>query len=280
MKTTIPFYTWIAALLCSLWIQGTAAYPVILAIDESQERCFQVNIPEDDDLHMILLPIPDSEDLEDDAIEIWYVEQVFKMMKQKSSSGTLHNRLPDTPPDKVAEATSEYLKERHGNSSPIKVRMNVRSFDGKKAMTNYRTKFFVPLVINRVSKVGRKLDEVEGAEICIQNMEEGESYHVIFDSILESEEIEDVDEVKKSGFQKEQHLTPLEDSLEKSINAARNVLKEMDYMERREKRMRVTSDSINSRVQWFSYLSVAILFVVTYVQVTYLRRYFHKKKLM
>ena len=78
----------------------------------------------------------------------------------------------------------------------------------------------------------------------------------------------------------EEHLTPLEESLEKSIMAARNVLKEMDYMESREKRMRVTSDSINTRVQWFSYLSIGILLVVTYGQVTYLRRYFHKKKLM
>lgn len=267
-------------LLCSLWIRCATAYPVILAIDESQERCFQVNIPEDDDVHIILLPVPDSEDLEDDAVEIWYVQQVFEMTKQKTANGVLPNKLPDSPPDKVAEASSEFLKSIAGNQSPIKVRMNVRSYDGKKAMTNYRTKFFVPLVINRVSKVGRKLEEVEGAEICIQNMEEGESFHVIFDSILESEEVEKVDEAKKPTFQKEEHLTPLEESLEKSIMAARNVLKEMDYMETREKRMRVTSDSINSRVQWFSYISIAILFVVTYVQVTYLRRYFHKKKLM
>ena len=276
MRSTLSV---LVALLASLWIHFATAYPVILAIDDGAERCFQINIPEDDDVHIILLPVPDAEELEDDKIEIWYVQQVFEMTKQKAANGVLPNRLPDSPPDNVAEAMKEFLQGAAGKASPIKVRMNVRSFDGKKAMTNYRTKFFTPLVINRVSKVGRKLDDVEGAEICIQNMEEGESYHVIFDSILESEEVEKV-EPKKPTFQKEEHLTPLEQSLEKSIQAARNVLKEMDYMENREKRMRVTSDSINTRVQWFSYLSIAILLVVTYVQVTYLRRYFHKKKLM
>ena len=266
-------------LTVSFWFRCTTAYPVIMAIDEDTERCFQINIPEDDDVHMIILAIPDPENLKDEALEIWYVEQVFKMTKQKSANGLLPNRLPDEAPDKVAEAGSEYLKSKWGNQSPLKVRMNVRSFDGKRAMTNYRTKFFTPLVINRVSKVGRRLEDVEGAEICIQNNEEQETFHIIFDTILESEEIEQV-EGNKSGFKKEEHLTPLEESLERSILAAKNVLKEMDYMEKREKRMRMTSDSINSRVQWFSYLSVAILFVVTYVQVTYLRRYFHKKKLM
>ena len=264
--------------ILSFWVLCITAYPVIIAIDEDSERCFQVNIPEDDDVHIIMLPLPDSENIPDEAFEIWYVEQVFKMTKQKSANGLLPNRLPDDPPDKVADGVSEFLKN-YRNSSPLKVRMNVRSFDGKKAMTNYRTKFFTPLVINRASKVGRRLDDVEGVEICIQNNEEGDAFHIIFDSILQSEEIEQV-EAKKSGFQKEEHLTPLEESLERSILSAKNVLKEMDYMEKREKRMRVTSDSINSRVQWFSYLSVAILFVVTYVQVTYLRRYFHKKKLM
>ena len=38
--------------------------------------------------------------------------------------------------------------------------------------------------------------------------------------------------------------------------------------------------SINARVRYFSYVSVAVLLVVTYIQVTYLKRYFRKKKLL
>jgi hypothetical protein len=264
------------------WFVPTAsAYPVILQVEEETERCFQINIPEDDDLHIVLLPLPDADEIEDDSVEAWYVEQVYKMTKSKvEEKGLGHNRLPDEPPKHVSEVTSEFLENKWGAHAPIKVRMNIISFEGQKGMTNYRSKFFTPLVINRVTKAGRNLPDVESVEICVTNTEEGEGYHIIFDSILDSEEIDEPEEGKKPTFQKDQHLTPLEESLEKSIQAARSVMREMDYMEKREKRMRVTSESINSRVQWFSYLSVAILVVVTYVQVTYLKRYFHKKKLM
>lgn len=84
----------------------------------------------------------------------------------------------------------------------------------------------------------------------------------------------------KAQFSKDAHLTPLEMSLDESIRAATVVLREMDYMEQREARMRQTAESINTRVRWFSYLSVSILLSVTYIQVSYLKRYFHKKKLM
>lgn len=272
------------AALLHVWIRGTSvsAYPVILAIDESTERCFQVNIPEDDDVHMIIVPIPSSDNLESEELEVWYVEQVYKMARKKTAKGGFPNQFLDEPPDRVAETMSEYLKENYANGAPIKVKLSIRSFDGKTAMTNYRTKFFQPLTMARVRNVGKHLnDDIEGAEVCIENnTQEGETFHVIFESMLDSEELPGAAAAAAEGFQKDAHLTPLEESLEKSIVSARNVLKEMDYMEKREKRMRITSDSINSRVQWFSYLSVAILFVVTYVQVTYLRRYFHKKKLM
>jgi hypothetical protein len=262
-------------------VPTTTAYPVILQVEEETERCFQVNIPEDDDLHVVILPLPDADEIDDDSVEAWYVEQIYKMTKSKEEEkGIVHNRLPDDPPKHVTEVTQAFLDNKWGAHAHIKVRMNIISFEGQKSTTNYRSKFFTPLVINRVTTAGRSLEDVESVEICITNTEEGEGYHVIFDSVLDSEEIDDPEEEKKPTFKKDQHLTPLEESLEKSIQAARSVMREMDYMEKREKRLRVTSESINSRVQWFSYLSVAILVVVTYVQVTYLKRYFHKKKLM
>jgi heme exporter protein D len=76
------------------------------------------------------------------------------------------------------------------------------------------------------------------------------------------------------------HLTPLVAQLSQSITAANVVLREMESMQRREGRMRDTADSINARVRYFSYISVTVLLVVTYIQVTYLKRYFHKKKLL
>jgi hypothetical protein len=77
-----------------------------------------------------------------------------------------------------------------------------------------------------------------------------------------------------------EHLTPLEEQLGESIQAAQTILKEMRYMEKREARMRMTSESIFTKVSWFSVLSVVILLGVTFVQVRYLKNYFRKKKLM
>ena len=76
------------------------------------------------------------------------------------------------------------------------------------------------------------------------------------------------------------HLEPLAQQLADSVRSAQTVINEMRYMERRESRMRHTADSINKRVRNFSYISILVLLVVTYLQVTYLKRYFRKKKLL
>jgi hypothetical protein len=110
------------------------------------------------------------------------------------------------------------------------------------------------------------------------NNDQDRQVQIIIDVVMMSQTSQE--EEKAAGFEKEKHLTPLEQSLDQNIAAANKVLREMKYMEQREYGMRMTAESINARVRWFSYLSVAVLLVVTYVQVTYLKRYFHKKKLM
>jgi hypothetical protein len=105
--------------------------------------------------------------------------------------------------------------------------------------------------------------------------------HIVMDSVMTSEEYGIGDDAlsEDESFQGS-HLTPLAEQLQESLAAAKSVIKEMNYMERRESRMRLTTDSINARVRYFSYISVGVLLAVTYVQVTYLKRYFHKKKLL
>jgi hypothetical protein len=127
---------------------------------------------------------------------------------------------------------------------------------------------------------------LEGYGVCLQNGSDNTPVTVVFDAVLLSEDVsggwkKKKGKGKKGGdFEKDKHLTPLEMSLDRSLSAAHTVMREMKYMELREARMRQTADSINTRVRWFSYLSVGVLLTVTYVQVTYLKRYFHKKKLM
>ena len=148
-------------------------------------------------------------------------------------------------------------------------------------------KYFAPTVVNKVRENHKKIQsetgvddgsDISGFSVCFDNeANEDEQVQVIMDIVMVNAE---PDESNEPNFVKEKHLSPLEESLEKSIKAANTVLREMKYMTDREERMRVTADSINQRVQYFSILSVVVLLAVTYIQVTYLKRYFKKKKLM
>jgi hypothetical protein len=141
--------------------------------------------------------------------------------------------------------------------------------------------------VNDVRKVIRSRREereaspLEGYKACFHNSNEDFPMHIVMDSVMTSEEYGIGDDAlsEDESFQGS-HLTPLAEQLQESLAAAKSVIKEMNYMERRESRMRLTTDSINARVRYFSYISVGVLLAVTYVQVTYLKRYFHKKKLL
>jgi hypothetical protein len=276
--------------LCFTFLLGsTVAYPVILQIEEDSTRCLRLLIPEDDDAHVVFLTIPSADELDDEAVESWYVDQVYQLTKQKDTE--LAKRLPQEAPANVAQAMSAFLQEQGENKSPLRITLEDNGATGTRQFS-YRTKFFLPTVLNHVrhsnyQKPKDKDEEeewndaaMEGYEICMINEDDEQAVQVIFESIYVSEDVIDVEDIKKPAFEKEKHLTPLEKNLDQSIQAAHAVLREMKYMEKRETRMRQTAESINSRVRWFSYLSIAVLFTVTYLQVTYLKRYFHKKKLM
>ena len=99
------------------------------------------------------------------------------------------------------------------------------------------------------------------------------------ETVLTSDDFDDSEEDEKGVFQGE-HLTPLQDQLDESIRAANTVIRELNLMEQRERRMHKTAENINWRVRYFSYISVIVLILVTFFQVTYLKRYFRKKKLL
>jgi hypothetical protein len=284
----------ILLLLCSLlgacWRQAEA-YPMLSQVDEGDERCFSFNIPANDDAHMVFVVLPGEDDIDDEE-EAWYVEQVLKLTKLKSQKEGIPNKFPDDMPSKVAKHVTKYVEEAGSNESPITIQVSVDPESGENPAAKYkerqRTKYFLPTVFGHVRKAismrahnqGPKADSHISYRVCFLNADADHQAQVILDVVLLSEEILDEENSSSSGFVKDKHLTPLEQSLQSSITAANSVLKEMKYMEQREARMRETAESINTRVRWFSYLSVAVLLVVTYIQVTYLKRYFHKKKLM
>jgi emp24/gp25L/p24 family/GOLD len=277
-------------LVATLWIISIAqGYPLIAQVSESHERCFKFNIPEDDDAHLLFLALPLGEELGDGKegkVEGWIVQEIYEMTKKRMPNGDMPTSMLHIAPEEVKEVMASFVKKRGDNLSKLKVVVSVDSVTTSSRVLP--VKYFVPTVINKVREAHSKIlsetaveedpSALSGYTVCFNNLgNEEESIQVIMDIVMLSAEPEEPNE---PNFVKEKHLSPLEESLEKSIKAANTVLKEMKYMTDREERMRLTADSINQRVQYFSIISVVILLTVTYIQVTYLKRYFKKKKLM
>lgn len=287
----------------SIWVglpQLSLSYPLIAVVDDGQERCFRFNVPRNDDAHLMALVLPGDEELHDDhLLEPWYIGQLHKMARSKAANhGILPLQLLDEIPKEVNERQSRYLEERTGTLPEVAIKITSQpNEDNPHYAFQTKATYFKPAVVNHIVRMlaGKSEAEItsedkeeaslEGYGVCIHNPDPDYAVHVIFDVVFASEDMSQFDEPVKekkptTDFDKERHLTPLERTVDLSIRAARSVLREMKYMEKREARMRVTADSINSRVRWFSYISVGVLLLVTYLQVTYLKRYFHKKKLM
>ncbi|KAL1209687.1 Transmembrane emp24 domain-containing protein p24delta4 [Cardamine amara subsp. amara] len=84
-----------------------------------------------------------------------------------------------------------------------------------------------------------------------------------WDSIAKKEKIEGV----------ELELTKL-DAVVEAIHES------LLYLRNREAEMRIVSEKTNSRVAWYSIMSLSICIVVSGLQILYLKQYFEKKKLI
>jgi len=270
------------------------AYPMVMEIPEGSERCLRLNIPEDDDAHLVFLALPKYADDEDgekpaawtskyNAMESFYFNEMVELTKKRVQQTALPRKFTGTPPEDISNAMTDFLESV---DNEVKSGCQVKLTNPKSAASRtMETFWFQPVVLNHLRKAIRTRQDhesspLEGYAACFQNTNEDFPVQILVDSVLTSEEpVLDYGDEDTEGFQGS-HLTPLAEQLSESLKAARSVIKEMNFMERRESRMRLTADSINSRVRYFSYISVAILLVVTYVQVTYLKRYFKKKKLL
>jgi len=185
----------------------------------------------------------------------------------------------DVPPElkKKIEA-KPYRKMTHFN---VQVRK-----PGHEPLRNLQLRFNIPMILNDVLDIAEhegQGDEValSGWSVCFFNENPYMSkvlFNVITYTDLEENESE-LERIKRKVIKKE-HLSPLEENFNQALVVADKILNEMKYMERREQRMRHTAESTNSRVRMFSYLSVVVLAGSAWVQITYLKSYFKKKKLM
>ena len=236
-------------------------------------QCFRFNIPKDEDAHMIFVALPPKISW---ALEDWCINQIKAMVKNRQQDS-----LPEIFPEK--EPADEEIRKEY--QSWFEPEVSLRSYCTLKVhkpraglLKEQELRWFTPVVLSHVVQSQQQWEAATmlgGYAICFDNEEDEDYVHVAFDMVLVSDNIYDDVQVTAKD-----HLTPLEEQLGESINAANTILNEMRYMEKRESRMRMTADSIHSKIRLFSYVSVIILFAVTYVQVTYLKRYFQKKKLM
>jgi len=252
---------------------------MLAEVPEETQQCLQFNIPKEDDAHMIFVALPStiSPELED-----WAMGQVRLMVtKERRDDGSLPNKFPEQEPEDE-QLKKEFRKLFDDEESSLKSSLTLDIHKPRGGtVKEEELLWYRPVVLNHVVRSQRQWEAsttLGGYSICFDNEYEEAAVHVAFDMVLVSEEFyDDDDEMPRTT---KDHLTPLEDQLGESIKAAHVILKEMRYMEKREHRMRATAESIHSKIRLFSYLSVIILLTVTYVQVTYLKRYFKKKKLM
>merc|ERR1719491_2263379 len=175
----------------------------------------------------------------------------------------------------------EIQKKKVKNDS--KSYAHVTTMGGKKVIFDHRLEFFDLHIVENISEKNNKNGKRHwspdnGAfKICLENKSNKETTRIIYDHVVLSE-IET--KLKKHHTLKKEHLTPLEYVLDDSLASAKSILDEMYYMEKREIRMKQTADHTNTRIKYFSYFSVSMLLGVTWIQVTYLKSYFKKKKVL
>ncbi|CAG8690204.1 2713_t:CDS:2 [Rhizophagus irregularis] len=75
-------------------------------------------------------------------------------------------------------------------------------------------------------------------------------------------------------------LKPMEAELRKLEQVVQEIVDEMEYLRRREARMRDTNESTNERVKWFSLGSMFVLVGLGAWQIFYLKKFFQKKRLI
>jgi len=261
------------AVLSPLLLSKSYAYPIITDIDQSDTKCFNFNVPDDDDAHMVFIALPDSAAEE---VEEWFSTQMYDMTRKGSAN--FMKQLPN-----VSKEIHEKISDDEFNGrSNVYLKLTVPK---RPVLRHQMFMWYAPVVVMNVVKASQRGQNKKkntqppgGYSVCFENKNADQGVRMLFDVVLMSDDGQD--EELQNKIIKKEHLTPLETNFQEGIKAANTILSEMKYMERREARMRHTAESTNAKIRMFSFLSVIVLLGVTFLQRTYLRSYFKKKKLM
>jgi hypothetical protein len=88
------------------------------------------------------------------------------------------------------------------------------------------------------------------------------------------------DEVDYAALASREHMKPMELHLRMMLDTVRGLHSQYEFFKFREAQMRDTNEYLNARVMWFTVMIVAVLAGFAFFQVSHLKRYFKKKKLI
>ena len=228
---------------------------------------------------MVFIALPS--DVEDE-VEDWFSNHLNDMTRKGSAN--FMKALPQ-----VSKEIHQLIakKKASGNEENSKSNVYLKLSVPKRPVLRHQMfMWYSPAVIMNVVKASQRQQKKGGSvgappggyTACFENKNSDKGVRVLFDVVLMSDAGQE-DELQNKIIKKE-HLTPLETNFQAGIQSANTILNEMKYMEQREARMRHTAESTNAKIRLFSYVSVVVLLGVTWLQRTYLRNYFTKKKLM
>jgi len=253
--------------LTSAGVNGLTNAPLVIEIGAGTHYCFFFDVPYDDDAHFIFTIISKEEPRDNEQ----HAMTELMSMVESGFDGTKDPVFPRST--------------RHRGESRVSVEVNSPGGD---VVADQKMKFFVPLAIRHVLTKERLEqeqlddDDLHGEyEICIDN-DSRKDAKLLAHLQLQSDDEDARQEKLVNNRPKihKKHLTPLEQSIELSVERADRIIREMNFMAERERRMHRTSESTNKWVRRFSWLSIVVLLSVTLLQVIYLKSYFKKKKLM
>jgi len=230
-------------------------------------QCFFFDIPFDDDAHFAfsIIAKDESSDAERNAV---------KELMELVNSGA----------EKANGASAPRDARYRGES---KVSVEVLS-PGGDIVLDQKMQYFYPVIIRHVLTKERldheqlDDDDIHGEyEICVDNNSR-KDVRLLMHLQLQSNDEDARHERLIRGKPRlhKKHLSPLERNVEEAVDRADHIIREMNYMAERERRMKLTSESTNKWVRRFSWMSIIVLLSVTGIQIVYLKSYFQKKKLM
>jgi len=277
LTASLPIATVVFTTLCLNLCQETDAHPIILELPPNKEVCLEINAPDDDQVHLVMTSFPGTIDEE---LENWFVHEFAELTRYDSQQ---FMRDISNMPSHISKKMSK-TKTPNTGKPPAKVHITLGTGEEKVEPLKYFKAVILRDVATSMSDAGgiHSNDdwspEYGEMSLCFSSTHASSEHDTaIFHYVQQSEYEKKL--AKKHEVRKE-HLTPLESQFDAVTTTVREVLAEMSHMQIREQRMKHTTDSTNTRIRYFSYISISILFGVTYLQITYLKGYFKKKKVL